>query len=593
MAAITQRNIDQLHSDHREIHGGTKEDYFGTLYLMKAFDLDLETALAQTTFGGRDYGVDGFHFDRSTGNLYLFQFKWSEDHNLFRDSLRRMADDGMGRIFDRKLNHDSHKNPVLVNLDSLLHEKGPAIRSVFVHFIFKGNPDAAEKSSILGKLREDLEAKKYLVDEFLGKDVGFVVEFRSIAGRVAGRHQADRTHRYDLLFEQAGEIRGPGGERMVTGYTRLNDLRLMYVGMRQRLFDRNIRSALSEDEAPNRSLTKTFSDIVITEKVDPAVFPFHHNGVTIYAEHLAGEDATRQIVEPRVLNGAQTVSSFDAFCVRNKDDSRFQKNAGLLESIMVPCRIILDADNAFVTQVTINNNRQNPVMPWALRANDEIQLELEDKFREDLKMHYERQEGAFKNFTLEELEQLGISSNQSKAVEMKKLAATFLACDGEVDKISRLKEVFESEKIYHQEAFPRKRLDADFRKIVIAYKVERLLKQAVNGIIERGENRYSFIRKGRNMVWCLLIQGMFNDPDLRDYLEEGSGSNLVLDARFKEWVLKLATSKVRYLLSDLTTVDRYKKQMAEEKFEFLRTKAAFDSAMEAAHKRFHWVMKRV
>jgi len=40
-------------------------------------------------------------------------------------------------------------------------------------------------------------------------------------------------------------------------------------------------------------------------------------------------------------------------------------------------------------------------------------------------------------------------------------------------------------------------------------------------------------------------------------------------------------------------VDRYKKQMAEEKFEFLRTKAAFDSAMEAAHKRYHWVMKRV
>jgi hypothetical protein len=593
MATITQRDIDQLHSDHHRIHGGTKEDYFGTLYLMKTFDLDLETALAQTTFGGRDYGVDGFHFDRSTGNLYLFQFKWSDDHNLFRDSLRRMTDDGMGRIFDRKLNHDPHKNPVLVNLDSLLHEKGPAIRSVFIHFIFKGNPDAAEKSLILDKLREDLEAKKYLVDEFLEKEVGMVVEFRSIAGKVAAHHKADKTHRYDFHFDQAGEINGPSGERMVTGYTRLNDLRLMYYGMRQRLFDRNIRSALSDDEAPNRSLSKTFADIVMTQKVDPAVFPFHHNGVTIYAEQLAGDGTTRQIVEPRVLNGAQTVSSFDAFCAKNKDDPRFQRNAHLLESIMVPCRIILDADNAFVTQVTINNNRQNPVMPWALRANDDIQLRMADKFRDDLGMPYERQEGAFKNFTLEELEQLGISSNQSKAVEMKKLAATFLACDGEVDKISRLKEVFESEKIYHQEAFPQKRLDADFRRVIIAYKVERLLKTAVKEIIECGEKRYLFVRKGRNMVWSLLIQGMLNDSALRDRLEAGAGQNLVMDAGFKEWVLKIATSKVRYLLSDLTTVDRYKKQMGEERFEFLRTKAAFESAMEFAHKRYNWVMKRV
>lgn len=45
-------------------------------------------------------------------------------------------------------------------------------------------------------------------------------------------------------------------------------------------------------------------------------------------------------------------------------------------------------------------------------------------------------------------------------------------------------------------------------------------------------------------------------------------------------ILKPATSKV-HLLFDLTTFDRYKKQMAEEKFEFLRTKAAFDSAIEA------------
>ena len=30
-----------------------------------------------------------------------------------------------------------------------------------------------------------------------------------------------------------------------------------------------------------------------------------------------------------------------------------------------------------MTRVTINNNRQNPVEPWNLHANDDIQLELQ------------------------------------------------------------------------------------------------------------------------------------------------------------------------------------------------------------------------
>lgn len=592
MATITQRDIDQIYSDHRNIHGGAKEDYFGTLYLMREFDMDVETALAQTTFGGRDYGMDGFHFDRSTGNLYLYQFKWSEDHNLFRESLRRMTEDGVRRIFDRGQTHDPHKNPMLVKLNSLLHEKGPVIRSLFVHFVFKGNPETAEKSSILEKLREDLEAKKYLVDVFMGRDIGFVVEFRSSSGRVAARHQADKTHCYDLHFSQAGTMAGPNGERMVTGFAKLNDLRLMYGEMRQRLFDRNIRSALSNDEAPNRSLRKTFNLMLLEEKESPKVFPFHHNGVTIAAQHFSEEGEAWKLVEPRVLNGAQTVSTFAAFCDEHRDDIRFQRNRAILEEIWIPCRIILGTSDAFVAQVTINNNRQNPVMPWALRANDEIQLELEDKFREELQIMYQRQEGAFQNLTIEELEERGISSDHSKAVEMKKLAASFLACDGEVDKVSRLKEVFENER-YYAAVFTKRRLDADVRRILLAYKIERRLNYFTKAIIERGENRYQFVTRGRNMLWALLIQGLFNDVELADWLEGGAGSSLVMDAGLSEWMRKIAVNKVRPIMSDLLSVDRYQEQIKDERYEFLRTKAAFDTAMDFAHKRFKWVVKRL
>ena len=86
-------------------------------------------------------------------------------------------------------------------------------------------------------------------------------------------------------------------------------------------------------------------------------------------------------------------------------------------------------------EVAINNNRQNPVKPWNLHANDMIQLELQDKLREDLGLYYERQEQAFSNLTPEDLEEMEIQ--EGKALELLKLAQTFLASDGELDRMSR------------------------------------------------------------------------------------------------------------------------------------------------------------
>src|SRR5262249_24557048 len=123
----------------------------------------------------------------------------------------------------------------------------------------------------------------------------------------------------------------------------------------------------------------------------------------------------------------------------------------------------------FVTTVTLNNNRQNPVNPWNLRANDNIQLELQDKFRDDLGIYYERQEKAFESLSDEELEEQGITHH--KAIELTKLARTFLLSDGEIDKLSRFREVFEDDKVYDT-VFNPGRLRADSRKIVLCYKVQ-------------------------------------------------------------------------------------------------------------------------
>src|ERR1700693_5201182 len=118
---IHDRLIDQAHSDLRATCGGVREDYFGLLYLEQEHKVLREKAVNQVAFGGHDYGLDGFHFDEQRRTLYLFQFKYSGTHSQFKQSLQRLIEDGMERIFVAP-NKDDSKNQLLLQLRSCLLE---------------------------------------------------------------------------------------------------------------------------------------------------------------------------------------------------------------------------------------------------------------------------------------------------------------------------------------------------------------------------------------------------------------------------------------------------------------------------------------
>jgi len=167
---ITDRAIDQAFSDLKITCGGVRNDYFGLLYLMQEFGLERERAIEQVAFGGNDYGVDGFHFDSEKRNLYLFQFKCSDSHAQFKQSFNRLIEAGMERIFGAR-NQDQHQNQLLLQIKSYLLENEAVIDRVCIHFVFLGDPAEAERSQVLDKLREDLENKKYLIDQRFGRSV--------------------------------------------------------------------------------------------------------------------------------------------------------------------------------------------------------------------------------------------------------------------------------------------------------------------------------------------------------------------------------------------------------------------------------------
>src|SRR6266436_2211413 len=208
---ITDRHIDQACSDLRSTYGGVREDYFGLLYLEQEHGVSRSKAINQIAFGGNDYGLDGFHFDEQRRNLYLFQFKYSDSHAQFKTSLQRLIEDGVDRIF-LSPNKDDAKNQILLQLRSCLIENRAMIDQICFRFVFTGDPEEAERSKVLDKLREDLEDKKYLVEQFFaGRNVGFVVEFRSSSGRVGVLRDNHKPTSFDVPLTDLVVADGPAG----------------------------------------------------------------------------------------------------------------------------------------------------------------------------------------------------------------------------------------------------------------------------------------------------------------------------------------------------------------------------------------------
>lgn len=321
---ITDRLIDQAYSDLQSSCGGIREDYFGLLYLERELRVHRDRAVNQVAFGGNDYGFDGFHFDEQRRNLYLFQFKYSENHGQFKGSLQRLIDEGLDRIF-LSPNQDDAKNQLLLQLRSCLIENRAIIDQVCVRFVFTGDPEEAERSKVLDKLREDLENKKFLVDQFFGdRKVGFVVEFRSSSGKVGVVRDPRQTTSFDVPIDNAVTVGGPDGQKLHLGFIRLADLHRMHRELGQRFFDSNIRYGLGDGEAVNRAISGALKQIILDQTESPSVFAFNHNGITLFAEKAEILDGVCRLRGPRLLNGAQTVTTVAGFRDKNKDNPKLE-----------------------------------------------------------------------------------------------------------------------------------------------------------------------------------------------------------------------------------------------------------------------------
>ncbi|MRG95720.1 AIPR family protein [Polyangium spumosum] len=581
---ITKRELDQAYAQYKSRYGGSREDYFALLYLTREFEKTSEQVARNIAFGEEaSEGINAFHVDIHRRNLYLFQFQWAAQHQAFKEPLRRLAREGMERIFCPA---PEAPGRLLAELRNRLHEDQSVIDKVLIHFVYNGDPNDADQSATLDALREDLEAKKYVIDRsFPGREVTLTFQFISneTRGRVGGHTRI--THRYDLSLPSSIVSVTEAGEALHVGFVRLLDLYRMYREMGQRLFERNIRAGLDPDGPINRKIRAALADVV-EGKAPASAFIFNHNGITIAAEHLEVDDDRIHLTEPRVLNGAQTITSLTKFVESSEFAKAPAEQADRLEEVRVLAKIVTHAQPSFITAVTINTNRQNPVDPVNLRASDPIQLEFQDKFRDELDgLLYERQERLFASLSEEELLEQGFEPSHRRAMEIRRLARTFLAAQGEVDRMSRLNEVFESESQYRS-CFAEKYLKTDARRILLAYKIQYRLNKVAREIDGAGKG-YWYVPRAKNLLWALLVQGVLNQAKLTAWLE-GFGTTLTVEADFTQELLSLGVSKVRHVIREAVADPKYKEQLDAERLSFLRTKALYARCVEVAEEKYGW-----
>ena len=585
---ISEQNIKETFQKYNSQFNGKKEDYFSLLYLSKEFNKPIEDIAKNVVFGNYDFGIDAFYIHEEKRNLYLYQFKWSENHKLFEESFERLIKSGMEMIFGFST-QDKNTNPLINELKAQLSENRSIVNKVFIYFVFNGDSTKAENSSSLKSYVEDLEDKQHLISKYFeGRDVSLSIQFISNQRSRSQVGLPPPVHKYEVSYNSHIEIVAENNSKLTVCFASLFDIYQIFKNMGIRFLSRNIRTGLDSDKAPNRALRNSFKRIILTQQESPDVFVFNHNGITIAVEKIEVIESKLILTEPRLLNGAQTITSFEKFLEDNKTNDLILKNIELAKSIKVLTKLIKTDCYDFITNVTICNNKQNPVSPINLRANDILQLKFEDKFKDDLNLYYERQEKAFESLSDSELEEMDIDI-RNKPIEIEKLAKTFLALQGEIDSVSRTKEIFEDEKTYRN-TFKDTYLESDSKKVILLYKVQFRLRRIIREIIESGENKYWFISQARNLVWALIIQGIVNDSKYNNFAEKfGAGFTGGFESDYLEAIKKIASSKVRFIIREVIDSSKnYQGMLDNEKYAFFRTKKIYADCMAIAKEKYGW-----
>lgn len=560
--------------------GRLDEDNFAPWWLQQHFRLSDEEATMLSSDALFDLGVNAFNVQEKQGEvvLTLVQAKYSEDVNQINKAINELAKflPRLALVLENIEAAADEQDVLAKRLSQKLKSiTGFKKRSVEINAYILSLSDESEEELVTKAEKNKAELFKTFEQEFTNPNFSFSLSVLNVnnlvdAGKIDSRRPAAP---FQIHFDGSDEI-VMNNSTFLSGFGKMADLVNLYEMKGNQLFDKNVRLFLygkkNEVKGPAGKIKETL-DLINNGKFPPEKFGFLHNGVTIYSTkiNVKKKDKTAELVNPSVLNGCQTIKSayffYQEAVSKNKLDER------VWGKIPVSIRIVATDEKELWREVAEANNRQNSMSAAALRANDEIQITLENRFK-DAGIFYERQEGAFENLMREAKEKFTEKyfNSTKEPIYIDTLAQVLVCCsEMPLAYISRVSEIFESKKLYDK-VFSGKNLQ-HIQFLVLAHNLRRVMEYAVRNAVPGNATKIYADFKGskyRDLFTRIVLKTIIKDGTLDHYLQnygstvlsgQGKAASELIDE-----LRDVIKSTDTMILQKVTEVYRYYDDAAEK-----------------------------
>jgi hypothetical protein len=327
------------------------------------------------TDGGQDKQIDTITIDEENNQATVYIIQAKNTDGFSSNSLIQMKN-GLNWLYKspraeiRTLSNIPFKDKIL-EYRALQTSIGPSNIKVFVRFVTCG-----QTSDLSDEFKQELRAISNEFDNntferFSCEPVGSdeLVRLINIQEKKERRINAEIKIKYDannpsLIKYYSEDLKG-----LVCSVPAAEIARVVNEDDQGAIFDLNIRRFLGTRGAVNKDIRGT-----CTNSDQSYLFWFLNNGITVACDNFDAvtdpDNPHVKIKNMQIVNGCQTATTI----------AMVEKEGTLSRDVRVILRVYEIQDSSLVDQIVLTTNNQNRISNRNLRANDQVQIDLENAF---------------------------------------------------------------------------------------------------------------------------------------------------------------------------------------------------------------------
>ena len=298
-----------------------------------------------------DKGVDGIYVSDIDETIYIFQTKISQTQ-------KSSIGDSELKKFSGTLKQFKNKDTVTALINSA---KDSQVAKLCERFEIADKVETYKTSGIfICNLELDSNGLYYLknidIFQYIGKK-----ELEETYISKERNHGLRQTQEFDLTGYISAEYVVDTEISAVIVPLKAIELVKMDGIQNQSIFDYNVRGHLGNTKV-NKDIVRSIKDVSLHK-----YFPLFHNGITIICSEYSNKDNILKIENYFVVNGCQSLTSL------------YKNKSKLTDGLTILCKIIkIPNESDLITTVTKYSNNQNGVKARDFKANNHIQIRLQN-----------------------------------------------------------------------------------------------------------------------------------------------------------------------------------------------------------------------